>query len=82
MENKNKSNHRNFELEERTLDFAVLLINLIESIPNYGEAQAGESSKDFIHNMQIALRELRKSNIAMKILPQKAYGDSLMSIAR
>jgi len=27
--------------------------------PNYGEAQAAESRKDFIHKMKICLKELR-----------------------
>ncbi len=37
---------------------------------NYGEAKSAESSKDFIHKMKIALKELRESYIALKILSQ------------
>jgi four helix bundle protein len=35
---------------------------------NYGEAKSAESSNDFIHKMKIALKELRESYIALKIL--------------
>jgi four helix bundle protein len=31
--------------------------------PNYGEAEAAESRKDFIHKMGICLKELRESRI-------------------
>lgn len=65
------------ELEERLIDFAVSVINVIEALPNskagnhiagqlvrsetspapnYGEAQAAESRKDFIHKMKISLK--------------------------
>jgi four helix bundle protein len=37
---------------------------------NYGEAKSAESSNDFIHKMKIALKELRESHIALKILSQ------------
>ena len=39
--------------------------------PNYGEAQAAESRKDFIHKMKIALKELRESLIWLKIIQRK-----------
>ncbi len=35
---------------------------------NYGEAQSGESRKDFIHKLQISLKELRESMNAIKII--------------
>jgi four helix bundle protein len=35
---------------------------------NYGEAQAAESKKDFIHKMGIILKELRESKINLIIL--------------
>ena len=35
---------------------------------NYGEAQSGKSRKDFIHKMQIVLKELRESLICIKII--------------
>jgi four helix bundle protein len=35
---------------------------------NYEEAQAGESREDFVHKLQIALKELRESNYWLRIL--------------
>ena len=35
---------------------------------NYGEAQSGESRKDFIHRMKIVLKELRETYICLKII--------------
>jgi four helix bundle protein len=35
---------------------------------NYGEAQSAESTNDFIHKLKIILKELRESNICLKIL--------------
>ena len=34
---------------------------------NYGEAQLGESRKDFIHKIRITLKELKEVNVAFKI---------------
>ena len=38
---------------------------------NYGEAQAAESPADFIHKMKICLKELRESQICMKVIARK-----------
>ncbi len=35
---------------------------------NYGEAQSAESSNDFIHKIQIVLKELRETLVALKII--------------
>ena len=35
---------------------------------NYGEAQSGESRKDFIHKIKIVLKELRETMICLKII--------------
>ncbi|MFY0674290.1 MAG: four helix bundle protein [Bacteroidia bacterium] len=35
---------------------------------NYGEAQAAESRKDFIHKMNICLKELRETKICLQII--------------
>jgi four helix bundle protein len=35
---------------------------------NYGEAQSGESRKDFIHKMKIVLKELRESHVCLRII--------------
>jgi four helix bundle protein len=39
----------------------------------YGEAQAAESRKDFIHKMKLSLKELRESMICLKIIHKKQY---------
>ncbi|HBC88465.1 MAG TPA: four helix bundle protein [Lentisphaeria bacterium] len=36
--------------------------------PNYGEAQSAESRADFIHKLKIALKELRETEIWIKII--------------
>lgn len=44
---------------------------------NYGEAQSGESRKDFIHKLQIVLKELRETMNALKIIKKAGlYKDS------
>ena len=35
---------------------------------NHGEAQAAESTKDFIHKMKICLKELRESERALRLI--------------
>lgn len=35
---------------------------------NYGEAQGAESKRDFIHKISIVLKELRESNVNLRIL--------------
>ncbi|NOU16417.1 MAG: four helix bundle protein [Bacteroidales bacterium] len=78
-----------FDLEERLIDFVVLIIELTKSMPaskasnhlidqiirstsssalNYGEAQSGESRRDFIHKIKIVLKELRESYVCLKII--------------
>jgi four helix bundle protein len=36
--------------------------------PNHGEAQAAESSKDFVHKLRIALKELRETKRWLKLI--------------
>ncbi len=38
---------------------------------NYSEAQAAESSKDFIHKMSLVLKELKECRTALKIITKK-----------
>ncbi len=86
-----------FDLEERLINFAVLIVKISESMPksyagshlsgqllrsgtspalNYGEAQGGESRKDFIHKIKIVLKELRESFVCLKIIHRsKLYKD-------
>lgn len=84
------------ELDERLIDFAVRVINVIEALPNskagnhiagqlvrsgtspapnYGEAQAAESRKDFIHKMKISLKELRETLTWLKVIERKPFCD-------
>ncbi len=37
---------------------------------NYGEAQSGESRKDFVHKIKICLKELRESQVNLQILSE------------
>lgn len=39
----------------------------------YGEAQSGESQRDFIHKIQILLKELRETKICLKIFLRKRF---------
>ena len=36
--------------------------------PNYGEAQSGESRADFVHKLKVALKELRETEVWLKII--------------
>jgi four helix bundle protein len=38
---------------------------------NYGEAQAAESPKDFVHKMSVVLKELKECRTALKIIRKK-----------
>ena len=38
---------------------------------NYGEVQAAESSKDFIHKMGVVLKELKECRVALKVIRKK-----------
>jgi four helix bundle protein len=42
---------------------------------NYGEAQAAESRRDFTHKKRIVLKELRETQVALKILRLRSMGD-------
>jgi len=42
---------------------------------NYGEAQGAESVRDFTHKMQVVLKELRETQIALRILGLRGLGD-------
>ena len=39
--------------------------------PNYGEAQAAESGRDFVHKLGICLKELRESRIWLRIVQRR-----------
>lgn len=78
-----------FNLEERLINFSVLIVEIVEEMPetraanhlagqllrsgtstalNYGEAQSGESRKDFIHKIKVGLKELRETSICLQII--------------
>lgn len=38
---------------------------------NYGEAQSAESRNDFVHKFKIILKELRETNVSLKIIKRK-----------
>lgn len=40
---------------------------------NYGEAQAAESRRDFVHKLKIILKELRETNINLTLLDRKSF---------
>ncbi|NQU21828.1 MAG: four helix bundle protein [Candidatus Nealsonbacteria bacterium] len=81
-----------FDLQDRLIDFAVRVINVVEALPNsrignhiagqlsrsgtspapnYGEAQSGESRKDFIHKMKVSLKELRETHVWLLMIQRK-----------
>jgi four helix bundle protein len=80
---------RKYDLNERLINYAVVIIRLLDRILNspvgkhlgnqlmrsgtstslnYGEAQAAESDKDFIHKLRLVLKELRESKNCILIL--------------
>jgi four helix bundle protein len=89
------------ELEERLIDFSVLIFEISKSVDkeyfgnylinqllrstasaalNYGEAQSAETKKDFIHKIGVVLKELRESDVNLKILRKTKiieYGDKM-----
>jgi four helix bundle protein len=86
-----------YDLEERLIDFSVLIIEIVNEMPNtkagnhlagqlvrsgtsvslnYGEAEAAESRRDFIHKMKVVLKELRETLVNLKIIHKsKLYKD-------
>jgi len=80
---------REFDLQDRLIDYAVRIIDLSEALPetkagkhvssqilrsgtspapNYGEAQSAESKADFVHKLKVALKELRETEIWLKVI--------------
>jgi four helix bundle protein len=49
--------------------------------PNYGEAQSAESKADFIHKIKIALKELRETEIWLKIIAKAQMIESVSQLA-
>ncbi|MBL1279528.1 MAG: four helix bundle protein [Fluviicola sp.] len=40
---------------------------------NYGEAQAAESRKDFVHKLKIVLKEMRETKNALELIKRKEF---------
>lgn len=70
---------KNFASEHLTKQ---LIRSATSSALNYGEAQAAESKRDFIHKMKICLKELRESQVNLKILKEAdlIIGDEKMKL--
>ncbi|MEA3391974.1 MAG: four helix bundle protein [Candidatus Marinimicrobia bacterium] len=49
---------------------------------NYGEAQGGESRKDFIHKLKIVLKELRETHIGLKLIKRLDYLPDLLMLEK
>jgi four helix bundle protein len=85
-----------FDLQERIIDYAVLITLIADGLPrtkagknaagqlvrcgtspapNYGEAQAAESRKDFIHKLKVCLKELRESMVWLEYVQRLGMGD-------
>ncbi len=45
-----------------------ILMSGTSPAPNYGEAQSAESKADFVHKLKVALKELRETEIWLKII--------------
>ncbi len=80
---------REYDLQDRLVDYAVRIIKLSEALPetkagkhiatqllrsgtapapNYGEAQSAESRADFVHKLKVGLKELRETDIWLKVI--------------
>jgi four helix bundle protein len=49
---------------------------------NYAEACAAESRRDFVHKMQICLKELRETGVWLEILRRVSPPDELEALLR
>ena len=93
---------REYNLQDRLVDYAVRIIALSEALPetkagkhvssqilssgtspapNYGEAQSAESKADFVHKLKISLKELRETEIWLKIIASANMVKSEMQLA-
>ncbi len=45
--------------------------------PNYAEARGAESTKDFVHKLKIALKELNESNVWLEITKRSKMIDEV-----
>ena len=96
------SKEREFDLQDRFIEYAVRIITLSEALPetkagkhvssqilrsgtspapNYGEAQSAESTADFVHKLKVALKELRETEIWLKIIAKASMIKSESQLA-
>ena len=62
LTNEHKNNYAGNHLSNQIIRSAT-------SVPlNYGEAQSAESKKDFVHKLQVVLKELRETMVNLKII--------------
>lgn len=47
---------------------------------NHGEAEAAESRRDFVHKLQVCLKELRESHRALRLIARVPLVDSIEAI--
>ncbi|MEM7800809.1 MAG: four helix bundle protein [Chloroflexota bacterium] len=46
--------------------------------PNYGEARAAESKRDFVHKLKIALKELNETSVWLEIMKECQMADDIV----
>ena len=94
---------RQYDLQERLVDYAVRIIRLSEALPetkasrhvssqilrsgtspapNHGEAQSAESKADFVHKLKVAMKELRETEIWLKVIAKAQMTESLSGLAQ
>ena len=61
--------------------FSQILRSGTSPAPNYGEAQSAESKADFVHKLKIALKELRETEIWLKIIAKAQMIESVSQLA-
>jgi len=59
-----------------------LVRSCISPALNYGETQAAESKKDFIHKMSVVLKELRESHNCLRIIKRSNSYQSEISVTK
>lgn len=47
---------------------------------HYGEAQGGESRRDFVHKLRVALKEMRETRVCLKIIHRATLHPDLTRI--
>ena len=52
-----------------------LLRSATSAAPNYAEARGAESSRDFLHKLGIALKELNESEVWLDMILRRRMGD-------